>query len=174
MTSTEAMVCPACGAANIPGTDLCDECGTDLQQLDIPETMQRDAASPLNSPLTEVRLGRSHVLGPTAPVSAAVAILREDPAAAVVVQDQGELVGIFTERDVLAKVAGTPARLAEPIGVLMTPDPVILRDTDTVAIALNKMVVGGFRHVPLLQGERLVGVVTASDLMQWFMQKYFD
>jgi CBS domain-containing protein len=49
-----------------------------------------------------------------------------------------------------------------------------LRDTDTVATALNKMAVGGFRHIPLIHGNELLGVVTASELMQWFMQKYFD
>ena len=46
----------------------------------------------------------------------------------------------------------------------MTPDPVVLRHDDPIAIAIHKMAVGGFRHIPILDGGRPTGVVTARDV----------
>jgi CBS domain-containing protein len=173
-TNSDQVICPACGATNIEGADACEDCGTDLQSLGLPASMQREGDTDLNSSLTEIRLNTPHILPASAPVADAVDILRRDPDSAVVVREGADVAGIFTERDIMAKVAGDPQQLALPLSQLMTPDPVILRDADTIAIALNKMVLGGFRHIPLVHDKELVGVVTASDLMQWFMQKYFD
>ena len=50
------------------------------------------------------------------------------------------------------------------VGDLMTPDPVVLRHDDPIAIAIHKMAVGGFRHIPILDGGRPTGVVTARDV----------
>jgi len=168
------MTCPSCGTANIVGSDFCENCRTDLRRIGLPDSIEADGATDLSSPLTEIRLSQPRALPPTATVEQAVDLLRGDPNAAVVVLSGGSLLGIFTERDVLARVAGDPAVLGRLVSEVMTGDPVVLRDTDTVAVALNKMVVGGFRHIPLMRDDSLVGVVTASDLMQWFMQKYFD
>ena len=46
----------------------------------------------------------------------------------------------------------------------MTPDPVVLRHDDTIAVAINKMAVGGFRHIPIVEDGRPTGVVTARDV----------
>jgi CBS domain-containing protein len=56
----------------------------------------------------------------------------------------------------------------------MTPDPVVLRDDDTMAMALNKMGDGGFRHIPIVKSGELVGIITARDVMSWVLGKYFD
>jgi signal-transduction protein with cAMP-binding, CBS, and nucleotidyltransferase domain len=173
-TASNKTLCPGCGEPYILGDDSCSNCNYDLRGLGLPETGGRSEASDFGAPLTEVRIPSHHTLSPTAKVSEAVEILRDDPSGAVVVVERGALVGIFTERDVLSKVASDTSVLDSPMSEVMTPDPVILRDTDTIATALNKMAVGGFRHIPLVHGDQLVGVVTASDLMQWFMQKYID
>jgi len=140
----------------------------------LPATWQPKVETDFGEPLTSVRLATAHVLAPDAPVSRATELLRADPSGAVIVSGPSGIVGICTERDVLKRVAGRAGALEAAIETIMTPDPVILRDTDTVATALNKMAVGGFRHIPLIHGNELLGVVTASELMQWFMQKYFD
>ena len=77
--------------------------------------------------------------------------------------DSGRLVGILTERDVVLKLAG---RSLEGIRVrdVMTPDPVVLRSDDTIAVAIHKMALGGFRHIPLVSGGRATGIVSARDL----------
>ena len=52
----------------------------------------------------------------------------------------------------------------------MTHDPVVLRHDDTIAVALNKMAVGGFRHIPIVEDGRPVGVVTARDVFRHLAQ----
>ena len=84
---------------------------------------------------------------------------------AVLVQEDGALVGIFTDRDAILKVAGQPIE-GRTVGEVMTHDPVILRSGDPVAVAIHKMAVGGFRHVPIVKGGVPVGVVSARDVFR--------
>lgn len=177
MTSPAASnttLCPGCGEPYILGEDYCANCHYNLATLGLPSSERRGDSGDFAAPLTQVRIPSPHTLAPADTVADGVAILRDDPSGAVVVVERGAVVGIFTERDVLTRVAGRRGVLEKPISAVMTADPVILRDSDTIATALNKMAVGGFRHIPLVHGDALVGVVTASDLMQWFMQKFFD
>ncbi len=76
----------------------------------------------------------------------------------MLVRDNGDIVGILTERDVLMKAAGDRVDLhALTAGDIMTPDPVILREEDTLAVALHKMSIGGFRHIPFVaRGQTLL------------------
>ncbi len=46
----------------------------------------------------------------------------------------------------------------------MTPDPVVLRHDDPIAVAIHKMAVGGFRHIPIVENGKPTGVVTAHDV----------
>ena len=48
----------------------------------------------------------------------------------------------------------------------MTPDPVVLRHDDPIAVAIHKMAVGGFRHIPIVEDGRPIGVVTAADVFR--------
>ena len=83
----------------------------------------------------------------------------------LLVTEDGKLVGIFTDRDAILKVAGQ-ATAGRTIGEVMTHDPVILRSGDPVAVAIHKMAVGGFRHVPIVKGGVPVGVVSARDVFR--------
>ncbi len=164
---TDRAVCPSCGHLNMQGADSCEHCLADLTLLDLSE-------SDLLLPLSETRLSRLKTIGPDGRVGEAVRLLQEDASGAIVVVDRGAVVGIFTDRDVLMKVAGQPERLKEPVSRYMTPDPVILRGTDTMAVAVHKMGLGGFRHIPLVHEGQLVAMVTGRDVMQWVMMRYFD
>jgi CBS domain-containing protein len=87
----------------------------------------------------------------------------------VLVVDGGRLVGIFTDRDAVLKVAGTNPE-DHRIGALMTHDPVVLRHDETIAVAINKMAVGGFRHIPIVEDGRPTGVVSARDVFRHLAQ----
>jgi len=78
-------------------------------------------------------------------------LMPEGNRGAVLVVSNGTLVGIFTERDVLMKVAGQSTDLEHTaVSQVMTVDPVTLPVEATVAFALNEMVIEGFRHIPLV------------------------
>jgi CBS domain-containing protein len=146
----------------------------DLRSLDVPDTYQIASDSDLSQQLGEVRLSRALTISATATVGEAIAVLRSDQTGAVVVVDGDTIVGIFTDRDVLKRVAGKQGALDEPVSRYMTRDPVLVRDTDTMATALNKMGDGGFRHIPMLSQGKLAAVVTGRDIMQWLLGRYFD
>ncbi|MCC6419265.1 MAG: CBS domain-containing protein [Gemmataceae bacterium] len=168
------VVCPFCGAENIEGEDTCQNCAMDLRTTDVPETSQAISESQLLTPVGRVRHARPATVAIGASVREGVALLVGEPSGACVVMDGERIVGIFTERDVLKRIAGRPERFDDPLARWMTPDPVVLRDDDTVAAALNKMGSGGFRHIPLLRKGELVGMVTGRELLQWVMGRYFD
>lgn len=163
------MRCPACGFDNLIGSDVCDNCGADLAGRDVPE-----AATSYRSPLLgehldelmhEVNVGRPDVLDASAEVDAAVQVMHANGSDCVLVVEDGRLVGIFTDRDAVLKVAGQAAG-KRPLGDLMTRDPVVLRHDDTIAVAINKMAVGGFRHIPIVEDGRPTGVITARDVFR--------
>lgn len=176
MTGTpgsELVTCPFCGEENIAGVDRCENCLQPLRSVDIPEPQQAISESAFSAPLASLRLLRPPAIAPTATVRDAVDLLVRNKGGAVLVVDGDQLSGIFTERDVLKKVAGRPGSLDAPVAEYMTTDPVMVRENETVAVALHKMADGGFRHVPMdtAQGFR---VVTAADALRWVVERYIE
>ncbi|MFO1096185.1 MAG: CBS domain-containing protein [Planctomycetaceae bacterium] len=68
----------------------------------------------------------------------------------MLVTDGGNLVGIFTERDVLNRVLPAPGQLDRPLSEFMTATPETLRTADSIAFALHTMSVHGLRHLPVV------------------------
>jgi CBS domain-containing protein len=75
------------------------------------------------------------------------------------------LVGIFTERDVLRAAAGRRDLATEPVREWMTEDPVTAAAEDDSEGAAETMLAGGFRHLPIVDGDKLVGIVSLRDLL---------
>ena len=96
-------------------------------------------------------------------------MLARRQAGVLIVDGEGRLAGIFTERDVLTRVVGReldPRRTM--LREVMTPSPEALTTEDRVAYAVYCMSVAGYRTVPLVDAEgRPVGVVTAGDILRW-------
>lgn len=90
----------------------------------------------------------------------------------ILVCHEGMLVGIFTERDALRALAErTP--LDTPVGTLMTVSPVTARSSTSLAAAVRKMAVGGYRRLPLLDDSgRPCGVVTTAGLVHYLVEHY--
>ena len=82
----------------------------------------------------------------------------------LVVEDE-KLVGIFTDRDAVIRVAGMRLDAAK-VGDFMTVDPVVGRHDDPIAVAIHKMAVGGFRHIPIVEDGRPIGVVSARSVFR--------
>ena len=158
------MICPVCGFENIQGADECDNCGADLRSADIPEPSNAFEASLVDVPLAAVRHHTPLTIAPSASAADAVRQMQAANVGCLLVEDaDGMLRGILSERDLVLKLYR--ARL-EGVNVadLMTSDPVVLRADDSVAVAIHKMAVGGFRHIPLVTDGHATGIVSARDI----------
>lgn len=107
-----------------------------------------------------------------ASVREAAHLMAERAIGAIMVVEDLRLVGIFTERDVAVRVvaAGLDAD-ATKLGAVMTPDPDTLKPTDSVRTALDLMKQHGYRHLPVVQGRKLVGIVSIRDLYNTVMDQ---
>jgi CBS domain-containing protein len=113
------------------------------------------------------------VVAPNTPVGEVLKILVNNTIGCVMVVEGEKILGIFTERDALLKLNTQAGELAgRPISEFMTANPQILSVDDKIVFAVQRMDLGGFRHVPLVDEKgQLVGVVSVRDILQYFMQK---
>jgi CBS domain-containing protein len=161
------IICPVCKAENIQGTDFCERCGYDLQQLDLPAAFDEFTGHLMNDKLGDLNAEEPPIVNPRDPVAFAIHLMQSRRMECVLVKIGEQVVGILTDRDVLLKSAGERLDLnAITVGQTMTPDPVILRGDDTLAVALHKMSVGEFRHIPLLIDGRVTRVVSIRDVFK--------
>jgi len=101
-----------------------------------------------------------------ATVTSVAVLMKERSIGAIVVLDGETLVGIFTERDALFRVAAEGLNPNETVVArVMTPDPVTISADKPFTDALEVMHEGQFRHVPVLDSDQLVGMVSSRDAM---------
>lgn len=168
------MICPYCKATNIEGVDLCDSCGESLMHV-VPASVKAESRhSVAQDTLAVVEAAEVVMVAPTTTVAEVVDRLASANVSCVlVVGADGALRGIFSERDLLYKVAAQYDKLkSSPIHEFMTPDPEALPPDATVAWALNRMDVGGFRHIPIVQDGHPVGLVSVRDLLAHLAGEY--
>jgi CBS domain-containing protein len=160
--------CPYCGTENIDGDDECAECGQPLEDThlapprsDIERSLLRDRVSALvpKKPIT--------VAG-TTPVGDVLRLMVERRIGCVLVADGDQPVGIFSERDALRKLnADAPKLAARPVSEFMTAQPQTLVADAKIAFAVQRMDVGGYRHLPIVDRQReLVGIISARDILR--------
>jgi CBS domain-containing protein len=162
------MICPWCDENNLPGADVCSNCEQDLTHLDRPVAHDRVERSLMDDTVTLIRLRPMVTVSPETTVGDAIrTLLACDVGALPVVDAAGHLVGIFSERDLLTKVAGTDDDYAaRPVRDYMTRRPVTVRESDSLAFALHTMDCGDYRHLPVLRDGRLLGVISVRDLLR--------
>jgi CBS domain-containing protein len=106
------------------------------------------------------------VATPRSTVSEACALMKAGNVGAIAIVENGRLCGIFTERDVVYRVL---AEELEPhatrLGQVMTAAPQTITPDRPFGHALHLMYEGGFRHVPVVEGGKLVGMVSARDAL---------
>ena len=108
-------------------------------------------------------------VAPTDDISSAVAVLiREGVGAALVRGADGRVVGVVSERDVVRGLAKHGAELLSlPVERLMTRDVVFCAPGDTIHDVMQLMTERRFRHLPVLDRGRLVGLVSIGDVVKW-------
>ena len=108
--------------------------------------------------------GEVHRLSPSATVFEAACLMKVRSCGAVAIATGRRLEGIFTERDLVNRVVAEgldPARTR--LDKVMTRDPDCVGADSSVAEALRMMEDGGYRHLPVVEGGRLVGMVSRRD-----------
>jgi CBS domain-containing protein len=160
--------CPYCGTNNIAGVELCDSCGSDLAGLDIPEARGGGVGRLMRDRIGDIELTPPITAATDDTVEAVVRRMREARHGSVEILDGEELIGIFSERDVMSRVvlAGLdPA--ATTVGEVMTPRPTTLSVDSPPAHAIYRMVSQGFRHLPITRDGKLAGSISVRNLLRY-------
>jgi CBS domain-containing protein len=129
----------------------------------------------LQEPLSRLETSPPIVFSPAASVTEATRDMQQESRGCVLITQDGTqgtpLIGIFTERDVLLRIVDrgrNPAAL--PLREAMTPDPEVLPSEASIGWALDRMVAGGFRHMPVIDAAgRPVIVVSAQNVMAFLL-----
>lgn len=140
----------------------------DLAGLDV-HAWGVDPRDPLlATPLADLALKKPLVLSADASVAAAIDLMHERREGCVYIENESaELIGVFTERDVTVRVVSRGrdpqrTRLAE----VMTTGPVVLQREDPLAWALHRMGIDGFRHIAVMDGDRLDGFLSSRTVLK--------
>ena len=110
---------------------------------------------------------------PEVKLSAAIKMLTERKIGAVLVMSQGSLEGILSERDIV-RVLGErgAAVLDEPVSAVMTRKVVSCRQSDTVSALMETMTLGKFRHLPVIEDGKVVGLISIGDIVKRRVSEY--
>jgi CBS domain-containing protein len=114
-----------------------------------------------------------HIIEAERLVTAAVELMREHKVGCLLVTRHHKLVGIFTERDLLVRVLAAGLPLNVPITEVMTANPVTVDPKDSVQMAIKKMQSGGYRHLPVVNGDgRPTGIISAKRIVHYLAEHY--
>lgn len=112
-------------------------------------------------------------ISPTTSLAKTIEAMKQDEGGcAIVCAEDGAVVGIFTERDLLTKIIGQDVDLHTPVGDLMSPVVATLTRAATVGDAVAIMNDKGYRNVPLVKDGKLVGSISVFDVIGYLAESY--
>jgi CBS domain-containing protein len=120
--------------------------------------------------LSQVELKNPLSVSPYTSVRETIELMRSERSGCILVCDGPALVGIFTERDFIKRVAAPGADLDAPVSEHMTPDPVTACRTDLVGSVIRTMYRGHYRHLPVVdRSGRPLGIVSVKGIAQYLV-----
>lgn len=146
-----------------------------LSNYDPPKYTDPMEAALIEQPVAAIQSRPFAAVPPDLPIHKAMAALVGLEIGCLLISANDRLLGVFTERDVLDKLAGRyPTMRDRPVSEVMTPKPVFVYETDSAAAALSVMAVSGFRHVPVLDtDDKVVGIVSPPRVTA-FLKTHFE
>ena len=166
------IICPYCGAENLEGADLCDDCQHSLTDLSHPEPKTLVEAGLLQDRIDVLHPREPITTTPDTTIGEVIDKMVHDSVGCVIVVEGDRIAGIFSERDALVRInADIDSVRGKPVSTVMTPNPVTLNARDKIAFALHKMHVGDLRHLPILKDEQLQGVISIRDILAYLSQR---
>lgn len=161
-------VCPFCGHPNVPGADECDECGHSLTPLSRPQPNSSLEWKIMKMTIRDLALRSPVTVSPRTPVGDVLQRMVEKSTGCAIVEESGQPVGIFTDRDAVLRLGTNVDKLrAQPISEFMTPSPATLDIDDRIVFAIHRMDAGGFRHIPICSSGRILGVVSVREILRF-------
>jgi CBS domain-containing protein len=112
------------------------------------------------------------ILRPTQTVAEAVALMRQEQVGCVLICEQQQILGIFTERDLVRRVIGAGKPLSTPISECMTPNPETVHPKEPIGSAMRRMEEGGYRHLPVVDGNRAVGILSVKRIVHYLVEHF--
>lgn len=153
-----------------PDTRAFEDPLSDYEAIEHTDAMERALCE---DPATAIGTRPVLTLGPDDTVRRAVTEMADANIACIIVVDSDEKpIGIFSERDVLRRVSVDYTDvLDKPLRDVMTPDPVVVNETDRPARVLNLMASGGFRHLPVVDPDgKLTGMIGCRRVTDYLQQ----
>jgi CBS domain-containing protein len=158
--------CPSCGHKNIEGVDECENCGADLRRVDLPKPVTKLEQTVMHLPLTALEMSTVHAVSPETTIEEAIHTLNRQKLDILEIIEDEKLIGLLSVRDIVTRVGPDyQGKMSLPVRTFMTPKPETLPPDAPITFAINKMDVGGYRHVPVVQDGRMVGVVSTRDVI---------
>ena len=166
------LVCHACGATDlIEGSDVCEFCDASLTDVSISVPRFSIESDLVRDTVSELPVHPPVEIAPTATVDEALTLMVNQGIGCVLVTKDEKLVGIFSERDALYRLGvDAESKKEKPISDFMTANPTVISAEDKIAFALHKMDIGGYRHLPILDGDKPVSLISIRDLLVYITE----
>lgn len=135
--------------------------------MELARNLKIDSVSRLNpTPPWRIR--------PEQSVAEAVALMRQQRVGCILIcRDDDQLLGVFTERDLLRRVLAEGLPLSVPVALCMTRDPVVVHPKDSLAVAVRRMEEGGYRHLPVVDSAgRPLGVLSVKRIVHYLAEHF--
>ena len=162
--------CPYCNHENLPGDDRCAQCLHSLMHRNLPKPKTNDQLQSvmMTAPISELITGKDLlVASPADTIQKIVRVLQQENKNCVLIYKKKKLVGILSTRDIVKKVAGKYKDLSRVKAEdVMTSNPEYVTSDAPIAYVVNKMAMGGYRHVPVLEQDGTpISIIIIKDVL---------
>jgi predicted transcriptional regulator len=170
------VICPFCKEENIDGADECEQCQQPLGFLSKPRTSSTIEHSLIKDRVYMLAPRKPLGVEATTPVGEVLRLMVSRAIGCIVVNENEQMVGIFTERDALLRLNVNAALHAtRPVREFMTSSPDTIEADAPIAFALHKMDVGGYRHIPVMSGPvasggKVSGIISVRDILRYITE----
>ena len=132
-------------------------------------------SSTFRKPIKSIRVKKPLTLSPDKTVADAIELMQKNRVGCVVITEHEKMVGIFTERDVMMRVAGKKLAEQRKLKEFMTSKVEGFQPEDSVAFVLNAMHVGGYRHVPVVdESGKPLAVISIKDIVGFLIEHFSE
>ena len=162
--------CPFCSFTNIEGVDTCEKCGQALTGLPTDASSSSSLEKELlSNQISSLNPKPPQVVAPKVSVREVIDMMVENSIGCVLVVENGQIQGIFTERDAVLKLnTDYQSMLERRVEEFMTPNPQTLTMDAKIAFAIQRMDQGGYRHLPIVDAKGTpIGVISVRDILAY-------